>query len=520
MRVRSLLPLVLLTLVCDASLADAPRAKNVILMVADGAGFNTFKATSMYEGTLGGELYDGDGWVRLASATHALRATLEPAVSAEHANVQIPSLVYDPGKAWDTTRLPAETGEYPSYFAGYRWLRRTAPDSANTASAMSTGRVTYSGAINVDGAGAPVEETLARLARRDGRRVGVVSSVLFAHATPAAGSGVSNVNRRAYCPLAVSMLTAGWLDVVAGCGNPDFDHNGEALGDNATKNYRYVGGREVWDAVRGVAPLEAGLTVCGTVDEGGLTLTDEQVAAIDSWKLVQSKAKIEKLENGRTPEKLLLVPEVGEAAFWSGSSSDPLEPNTMRVGGTLQQQRGSRADPGFTDPGYDPPLDNVPSLAAMTRAAVNALDDDDDGLFLFVEGGAVDWAMHENQMGRMVEETMAFKEAIRAVVDWVDARDAWDTTLLIVTADHDHMLWGPGSDTTPFQPLEDRGAGNLPGYKWLSSSHSNALVPVYARGAGAESLLELASGDDPFYGPYVHQTDIYTVLRAAIETDP
>ena len=81
------------------------------------------------------------------------------------------------------------------------------------------------------------------------------------------------------------------------------------------------------------------------------------------------------------------------------------------------------------------------------------------------------------------------------------------------------LLWGPASDRIPFQPLEDRGAGKLPGYRWLYDSHSNQLVPLYARGVGAERLLGDAVDEDPFRGPYVDQTDVFDVMAAFLEGD-
>ena len=112
---------------------------------------------------------------------------------------------------------------------------------------------------------------------------------------------------------------------------------------------------------------------------------------------------------------------------------------------------------------------------------------------------------------------MDFKASIRAVVEWVDARTAWDETLLVVTADHDHMLWGPLADRVPFHPLQDRGAGKMPGYRWLSTSHSNALVRLFARGVGVAGLVEAADRKDPFRGPYLHQTEIFEVLAGVLE---
>ena len=104
-------------------------------------------------------------------------------------------------------------------------------------------------------------------------------------------------------------------------------------------------------------------------------------------------------------------------------------------------------------------------------------------------------------------------------MEWVDRIDAWDETLLVVTSDHGHLLWGPRSDTIPFDPIRDNGAGKLPSYRWLFDSHTNQLVPVYARGLGAERLATLADMEDPFRGNYLDQTDIFTVMKSLI-TEP
>jgi alkaline phosphatase len=233
---------------------------------------------------------------------------------------------------------------------------------------------------------------------------------------------------------------------------------------------------------------------------------------------VDSREAIEALREGPTPDRLLIVPRVGQLRFWTGESDLPSEPlhHARLVGATLQQQRGSRANPRYTAPGDDPELAGVPSLAALTAAAINALDDHPGGFLLIVEGGAVDWAMHERQLGRMVEEMMAFNRAAETVVGWVDALDAWTETLVIVTADHDHMLWGPLSDRSPFAALVDHGPGRLPGYRWLYDDHSSALVPLHARGAGAERLAAHADLADPVRGAYLDQTEVFEVVRSVL----
>jgi alkaline phosphatase len=511
-QVRSTASVVAAAWLAGAAFAAGP--KNVVLMVGDGAGYNAWLATRMYRGSAA--IQEGEGWLHLAVATHALRQSVAPPAGADPL-AQVEALVYDPARAWDGTPIPpsGRAGEYPLPFEGYRWLRDTAPDSASTATALATGRSTAKRAINVDGAGRPIEDTIVAIAERAGKATGIVTTVPFNHATPAALGGAHASSRRAYCPIAIELLT-GPLDVIAGAGHPDFDNNGRPLGDRP-RNFDAVGGENVWRFLERKGTLTAGDAACAPSAEARRFSADE-VRALASWKLHTGRAEIERLRTGSTPGKTLIVPRAGQAAF---ARPGAVAPSDVRwVGGTLQQERGSRADPRFTAPGDDPPIDTVPDLAALTRAALNALDDDVDGFFLHVEGGAIDWAMHANQLGRVIEETLDFQHAIDAVAAWVETHGGWEGTLVIVTADHDLMLWGPRADEVPFDPLGDRGAGRLPAHRWLSDDHSNALVPLWARGAGADRLLGRERGVDPRRGPYVHQTDVFEAMRLAMEPRP
>lgn len=58
--------------------AAAPRAANVILMIADGGGFNAWAAASLHRGRLGAEVFDGEGWVHYAVSIYPLRQSREP----------------------------------------------------------------------------------------------------------------------------------------------------------------------------------------------------------------------------------------------------------------------------------------------------------------------------------------------------------------------------------------------------------------------------------------------------------
>lgn len=74
------------------------------------------------------------------------------------------------------------------------------------------------------------------------------------------------------------------------------------------------------------------------------------------------------------------------------------------------------------------------SLAELTGIAVNALDNE-DGFFMMVEGGKVDWSCHANDAKTSIMETLAFSDAVQVAVDFQAAHP--DETLILVTADHE-----------------------------------------------------------------------------------
>ncbi|MFC6767089.1 alkaline phosphatase, partial [Natrinema soli] len=78
--------------------------------------------------------------------------------------------------------------------------------------------------------------------------------------------------------------------------------------------------------------------------------------------------------------------------------------------------------------------ESIPSLSEMTAAAVDRLEEDDDGFFLMVEGGRIDHAEHGNDVQTTVAETEEFDE----VVDWaLEYAENRDDTLVVVTSDHE-----------------------------------------------------------------------------------
>ncbi|VFQ45457.1 alkaline phosphatase [Desulfoluna butyratoxydans] len=354
-------------------------------------------------------------------------------------------------------------------------------DSAAAATAMATAVKTYPGMLGKSPLFIDVKN-IVETASTQGLATGVVTSVEVSHATPA-GMVAHNISRNNYEEIAAQMIYGSELDVIMGAGHPMYDNNGHLKSHD--RDYAYVGGEAVF----------ADLT-----DADGARAKDGR-----SWAFMDEKADFE--------------------ALAQGSLSAGKVFGLARAATTLQQ--GRSGDPQVVDQSNRNP--SVPSLSDMALGALHALSNDPDGFFLMVEGGAVDWANHSNEKGRMIEEQTAFNAAVSEVVAWVEENSNWDETLLIVTADHEcGYLWG--ADERAFVPVGDNGAGNLPSMVFHADTHSNVPVPCYVKGSGAGPFLdglvdgtdtffsELFSGFDPgFSGDFIDNTDLFLLMSRWLE---
>jgi len=405
--------------------------ENVIVLIGDGMGYNQISQASLYaHGTSYTEVVsDGEGGVREVRGT--------PTEVYESFPVQVDMQTFPEGGSYDPQRA----------WTDFDYVAEGATDSAAAGTAMASGTKTTNGALGVDAQGNPVEN-LSERAIAQGKSAGVVSSVPYSHATPAAYVA-HEADRNNYHAIADQEL-ASELSVVMGAGHPYFDDSHERLDE---PEYGYMS-EESYEA------LAAGET---------------------DWSYIEEASDFEDLASGETPERVFGIPQVGS---------------------TLQQGRA-----GDSDEPYGDPLNDVPSLATMTAGALNVLDENPDGFSLMVEGGAIDWSGHANDSARNIEETLEFNEAVETVTDWVEENSSWRETLVIVTADHE-TGYLEGADANPDWTALTGQAGEVPNVSWNSTNHTNMLVPVFAQGAGAKELGRLADMTDPVRGAYLDNTDL------------
>jgi len=113
-------------------------------------------------------------------------------------------------------------------------------------------------------------------------------------------------------------------------------------------------------------------------------------------------------------------------------------------------------------------------LPNATQLAVDHLSQNKDGFFLMVEGSQVDWGGHDNDGDYLISELIDFDNTLGTALKFAEANGE---TLIIVTADH---------ETGGFTLSADNGNYNKIKATFSTTGHSATMVPVFAKGPGAE----------------------------------
>jgi alkaline phosphatase len=311
---------------------------------------------------------------------------------------------------------PWSTPPDPRYHLGRNRERPHAvTDSASSATSIFAGIKTYNAAINVAVDGTQVLPIARELQATRGLSVGVVTSVPISHATPAAAYA-NNVTRNDYQDLTRDLLG---LPSISHRDNPPSGVEvllgggwGESAQEDAKQGANFVAGNK-YLAAQDRNRIDAA--------SGGAYLVVERTAGQSGKALLESAAQ------RAVSQGLRLFGCFGVAGGHlpyrtADGACDPAP-------GVKKAERYSPAD-----------IDENPTLADMAKAALAVLENDPDGFWLMIEPGDVDWANHENNLDASIGAMLSGEEAFQAVVDWAEARNAWETTAVIVTADHGHYL--------------------------------------------------------------------------------
>ena len=435
---------------------------------------------------------------------------------------------YDPVRGGINPWTPGTDKEYIKY---------SYPDSANTATTLYTGVKSYNNAIGVDIFENSLAGVLAKAAQL-GKSTGLVTSVPIDHATPAAAA--ANVNRRnkydedypALDNILQQELRIYQPTVILGGGHPlstpgnPLPPGVEPLTDNTyikASTYKELSTKPTSN-IYDYTFLER-----GTDAAAKLATT---AAALDP----NTGGRLIGLYGARGQNGNLPVSSAN--GDFSTTGLDMFSVNTTKgiTPDTLRPLKVGETDAQFiaTERNQNPTLDD------LTKAALNVLGKDPDGMWLMIEGGDIDWSAHDNNMDNLIGTTLDFDKAVGSVIAWINANGGWADNELIVTADHDHYLTLNGDFPTIARNAKDvNGINQLTsdntiagsGQQWGTTAndkygwgnHSNRPVPVYYQGPESSLLTASIGTGYEAYGKQVQgipglidQVDIAQTMFAAV----
>ncbi|MEO3150379.1 alkaline phosphatase [Turicibacter sanguinis] len=230
------------------------------------------------------------------------------------------------------------------------------PDSASTATALSSGVKTHSGVIGLEANKTKVTESITEKLKLAGKKIGIVTTVTINHATPAAY--YAHVPSRGdYYEIATQL---------------------------ATSNFDYFGGGSI---AQPTGKNEDERNVYEIIEENGYQVakTKEDILALDS-------------SSGKVYAQSPVLQDSGAMPYAIDAKEDDL------------------------------------MLADFVEKGIKVLDNE-QGFFMMVESGKVDWACHANDAMTAIAEVLAFEDVVQVAIDF--ANEHPEETLILVTGDHE-----------------------------------------------------------------------------------
>ena len=388
------------------------------------------------------------------------------------------------------------------------------PDSASTATSISTGHKTYSGTINMDETGSVAYETISeKLHAQLGMKIGVISSVNLNHATPAAFYA-HQASRNSYYEIGLELIDSGF----------EYFAGGGLLKPNGADGDK--------DNLYDLAAA-AGYTVVNTQAEAAnaqgdkLILIDENLADADAmayeldrtddmWALSDYVAKgIEVLDN----ENGFFMMCEGGKIDWACHANDA----GSTVSDTLALADAVQVAVDFAKKHPQDTLILVTGDHETGGLTIGYAGTDYDTYLTNLTSQKISYAQFDEQyVARYKAEKTSFADAMKDVEELFGLKlkgSANDRLVLtayevqrlkdayaLAMSDYDsdaytqeqYVLYGTYN---PFSVTVTHILNNKSGIDFTSYSHTGLPVAVFAEGTGAES-----------FGGYYDNTAIYTKL--------
>jgi alkaline phosphatase len=263
-------------------------------------------------------------------------------------------------------------------------------DSASAGTAFACGVKTQSGTIGMDETLTTELKSVAQLAHEQGKKVGILSSVSLDHATPA--SYYASVTSRGYMnSIATQMAESG---------------------------YEFFGGGGLASPIKAARDGDTSENVWALLKANGYEVRNDRESILALKKEPRDKV-------------VCINPDLDRSAAMPYA--------------------------------IDKPADNL-SLAEMTEVAIATLYDGrrgrgrgrggNEGFFIMVEGGKIDWACHANDAVATIGDMLDFDDAVGVALDFYKKHP--HETLVVVTGDHETGGMTIGHATTGYVAYYDR----------------------------------------------------------------
>jgi alkaline phosphatase len=376
-------------------------------------------------------------------------------------------------------------------------------DSANTATTLATGSVTHIGRVGKDRNDESVT-TVLEAAAAAGYKTGIVSTASVTDATPAAFA--AHVGVRA-CENPVTIRGGEKYGVTfPGCPK-DLEENGGAGSISeqlATADVDLIlgGGMEHF-----AAQYESTATALDRATESGATV-------------LTSATQLNASYSGRV---IGLFSDDTMPVQWQGSdgrSAEDIERSWLNL---AHEMIGSITPPETISCVDNPAFADMPSLNAMTRFALDHLNQDNEkGFFLTIESASIDKKSHVRDPCGSIGEIAQLEQALAAALKHAASHPE---TLIIVTADHAQAaqivpeptlytglpipVFSPGKVARVETPEGSIMRINYATNNIQSEEHTGANVPLFANAAGNDVLK-----------PFMRQREIYKAMMQYLELSP
>ncbi len=360
------------------------------------------------------------------------------------------------------------TGQYTHYSLDKKTHKPNyVTDSAASATAWATGTKSYNGAIGVDVNGKD-QVTILELAKAAGKATGNVSTAELQDATPAALMA-HVTSRKCYGPEKTSEL----------CPTNALEQGGKgSISEQMLKTRPDVtlgGGAKSFSE-----SAKAGEYQGKTLREQAQALGFQLVDNLDGMNAIkqadQTKPVLGLFSDGNMP-----VRWQGPKASYHGNIDKPVV--------TCEVNKDRPA--------------STPTLAQMTKKAIDLLSTNEKGFFLQVEGASIDKQDHAANPCGQIGETVDLDEAVQQALAF--AREHGDT-LVVVTADHAHssQIIENGSKAPGLTQAVNTKDGSVMTISYGNSEedsqgHTGTQLRIAAYGPYAANVVGLTDQTDLFF---------------------